>query len=195
MDETKNVTPETTETATQEHAANGQPDKPEIDVQAALVQSMANEKRYKAAVDKLSSEIADLRKKYNAKLSEDEKASIEKAEKEAEYKQYVEGLERFKAVTEYAEQFRGLGYSDEQARKAAEAQFDGDRDEVLRIQREYQVDFEKRLKAELMKSMPAPTVGNDDEVQMTKEQFKKLSYTEQVKFKNDHPTADEKLAH
>lgn len=190
MDENKNVTPEVTE-----ENGTAEQKQPEIDIQAALAQSMANEKRFKAALDRTSSELADLKKKYNAKLSEDEKASIEKAEKEAEYKAYVEGLEKFKAVTESAERFRALGYSEAQAQKAAEAQYGGDTEEVLRIQMEYQVDLEKRIKAELMKSMPAPATGNDDEVQMTKEQFRKLSYTEQLKFKMEHPTAYERLAH
>ena len=190
MDENKNVTTETTG-ATE----NTKTEHPEIDVQAALAQSMANEKRYKAALDKTSSELADLKKKYNAKLSEDEKASIEKAEREAEHKAYVEGLEKYKAVTESAAQFRRLGYSDEQAQKAAESQYSGDTDEVLRIQMAYQVELEKKIKAELMRSMPAPLTGNDEEVQMTKEQFDKLSYREQLQLKREHPTAYERLAH
>lgn len=188
MDENNNINPEATD-----ESGSAEQKQPEIDIQAALAQSMANEKRFKAALNKTSSELADLKKKYNAKLSEDEKASIEKAEQEAEHKAYVESLERFKAVTEAAARFRALGYSEAQAQKAAEAQYGGDTDEVLRIQMEYQTDLEKRIKAELMKSMPAPSTGNDDNVQITKEQFNDLSYSEQVKFKREHPTAYDRL--
>lgn len=190
MDENTKVTPDGAE-----NNGSAEQKQPEVDIQAALAQSMANEKRFKAAFDKVSSELADLKKKYNAKLSEDEKASIEKAEREAEYKQYVESLEKFKAVTESATRFRALGYSEAQAQKAAEAQYGGDTDEVLRIQMEYQVDLEKRIKAELMKSMPKPSTGQDEDVQMTKEQFNNLSYSEQLKLKKEHPTAYERLAH
>lgn len=188
MDENKNI-----ETEVKDNPGSAA-EQSQPDIQTALAQSMADAKRYKSAFDKTSSELADLKKKYTALLSDEQKASVEKAEREAEQKAYVESLEKFKAVTEAKDQYRRLGYSDELAKSAAEAQFAGDFEELARIQQGYQDELAKQIKADLMKSMPAPATGNDDSVQVTKEQFKAMSYREQVEFKRNHPTAYEKLA-
>lgn len=187
MDENKNI-----ETEVKDNPGSAA-EQSQPDIQTALAQSMADAKRYKSAFDKTSSELADLKKKYTALLSDEQKASVEKAEREAEQKAYVESLEKFKAVTEASERYRALGYSDDLAKKAAEAQFANDYEELGRIQQSYQEELKKQIKAEMMKSMPAPSTGNDDDVQMTKEQFEKLSYREQVKFKADHPTVYKKF--
>lgn len=160
---------------------------------AEMAALKAENKRLKAATDKATADASNWKKKYTATQTDAERLSMEKAEEEAKKQQELEDLRKYKAVTEAAGRYRGLGYSDELARSAAEAQFAGDFEELNRIQQSYQDELKKQIKAEMMKSMPVPSTGNDDSVQMTKEQFKALSYREQVEFKQKHPTAYEKL--
>ena len=55
---------------------------------------MTENAKLKKAQEKAASEAADYKKKYNATLSEKEKASIEKAEKEAEREERYQQLLR-----------------------------------------------------------------------------------------------------
>ena len=160
---------------------------------AKMAELIADNKRLKAAVDKATSDASNWKKKYTATQSDADRLNMEKAEEEARRKQEFEDLKKFKAVTEASDQYRRLGYSDEMAKSAAEAQFVGDFEELNRIQQSFQDDLRKQIKADMMKSMPAPATGNDDSVQMTKEQYMKLSYRDQLAFKQQHPTAYQKL--
>ncbi|MCP6003230.1 hypothetical protein NL386_37360, partial [Klebsiella pneumoniae] len=63
---------------------------PEVDVQELMTQLA----KLKRANDKLSSESAEWKKKYQATLSEQEKASEEKAEREAEREEQYQKLLR-----------------------------------------------------------------------------------------------------
>jgi len=161
---------------------------------AKMAELIAENKRYKAATDKATAEAASWKKKYAATQTDAERLSMEKAEEEAKKQEELEELRKYKAIAEATETYRGLGYSDELAKSAAEAQFAKDFVELARIQQLYQDDLKKQIKADMMRNMPAPATGNDDSVQVTKEQFKAMSYREQVEFKRNHPTAYEKLA-
>lgn len=160
---------------------------------AEMAALKAENKRLKAATDKATADASNWKKKYTATQTDAERLSMEKAEEEAQKQQELEELRKFKAVTEATDQYRSLGYSDDLAKAAAEAQFAKDFVELARIQQSFQDDLRKQIKADMMRSMPAPATGNDDSVQMTKEQFMKLSYRDQLTFKQQHPTAYQKL--
>jgi hypothetical protein len=85
------------------------------------------------------------------------------------------------------------GYSEELATKAAEAQYTGDTDELFRIQKAHMDNMEKKIRADIMKTMPAPATGNDDEVHLTQEQFDAMSYREQLELYEKHPSVYEKF--
>ncbi len=190
MDENKEniVNPETevTETETQTEMTPEQ-------WTAEMAKLIAENKRLKAATDKATAEASNWKKKYTATQSDAERLSMEKAEQEAQRQQEFEELKKFKAVTEASDRFRAIGYSDERAKAAAEAQFAGDVEELMSIQKAHQDDLEKRIKANLMKTMPAPTTGNDDTVQVTKEQLLNMSYRDQLDFKMKHPAVYQNL--
>lgn len=192
MDENKIVTPEP-EGA---EPTGGQPAGISAEeFNAKMAELLADNKRLKAAVDKATADASNWKKKFTATQSEAEQLSMEKAEREAAIQTELEALRKESQVNKFAKSFMGLGYSEEQAQKAAEAQFAGDTEELIRIQKAHQDDYAKQVRAEIMKTMPAPTTGNDDDVHMTKEQFRKLSYTEQLNLKREHPTTYDKLAH
>ncbi len=189
MDEIKtNVVDETTNTAT-----DAEPVKQTRTAEEQIAELLAETKRLKKAVDKSSADASSWKKKYMETQSESEKLSMEKAERDAAIKEELETLRRESKVNKYAKSFMSIGYSEEMATKAAEAQFDGDTDELFRIQKIYASETEKRIRADIMKSMPVPSTSNDDSIQLTQEQFDKMTYREQLKLFEEHPSVYEKF--
>lgn len=127
------------------------------------IQALMNEvARQKRAIDKLTSANADLTKKYRATLSEAEVASQEKAEREAEREEQFQSLLKENKVNKLEKNFILLGYTDEQAHKAAVAQYDGDTDTLFKVQSEVQEAVIKRHEAEWIKSRPAVQSGSPE---------------------------------
>lgn len=189
MDEIKtNVVDETTNTAT-----DAEPVKQTRTAEEQIAELLAETKRLKKAVDKSSADASSWKKKYMETQSESEKLSMEKAERDAALKEELETLRRESKVNKYAKSFMSIGYSEEMATKAAEAQFDGDTDELFRIQKIYASETEKRIRADIMKSMPVPSTSNDDSIQLTQEQFDAMTYREQLDLFEKHPSVYEKF--
>ena len=155
---------------------------------------LAENKRMKKAFDKASREAADYKKQLMATKSDAEKLSIEKAERDAALKEELEMLRKESKVNKYAKSFMACGYTEEMATKAAEAQYSGDTDELFRIQKLHTDNMAKQIRADIMKSMPAPATGNDDEVHLTQEQFDKMSYLELKDLYEKHPEIYKRFA-
>lgn len=189
MDEIKtNVAEEATTTAT-----DTEPVKQTRTAEEQIAELLAETKRLKKAVDKSSADASSWKKKYMETQSESEKLSMEKAERDAAIKEELESLRRESKVNKYAKSFMSIGYSEEMATKAAEAQFDGDTDELFRIQKIYASETEKRIRADIMKSMPVPSTSNDDSITLTQEQFDAMTYREQLDLFEKHPSVYEKF--
>lgn len=115
--------------------------------------------KLKRGLDKASSEAADYKKKYNATLSEKEQADLEKAEREAEKEEKFNQLLRENSINKLEKNFVLLGYNEEQAHKAATAQYDGNTDELFKIQSEVQQILVKAKEAEWIKNRPLVNSG------------------------------------
>ena len=116
--------------------------------------------RLKRSNDKLAKENGDLNKKYRATLSEQEVANMEKAEAEAAKEARLAELERKDKVHDLTENFMDLGYSKDLAKKAAEAQVDGDTATLFDIQQKVQDALLKAKEAEWLKSRPEINASN-----------------------------------
>lgn len=161
---------------------------------AKMAELMAENNRLRAAVNKATADASNWKKKFTATQSEAEQLSMEKAEREAAIQTELEALRKESAVNKYAKSFLAMGYSDEQAQKAAEAQFANDTDELFKIQKAFNDEYAKKVRQEIMKTMPAPSIGNDDNVQMTQAEFDAMTYSEQLKLYREHPVVYEKFA-
>lgn len=143
--------------------------------------------RYKNATSKANSEAAEWKKKHNALLSEDEKAKQENADYIAKLeKQNAELLEE-RDVAKYKTELLATGYSDELATETAKALFSGDVSTVLKNQAKFVTEQKKAVIAESVKNTPIPPTDNGNGNVLTKEQFKKMSLSEQMKVYNDTP--------
>lgn len=189
MDEIKTNVDETT-------GVEPKADEPKADTKTAeemYAELLAENKRMKKAVDKATADASDWKKKFLATQSESEKLSMEKAERDAALKEELEMLRKESKVNKFAKSFMACGYTEEMATKAAEAQYSGDTDELFRLQKLHADNMAKQIRADIMKSMPVPATGNDDDVHITQEQFDNMSYREQLELFEKHPTVYEKL--
>ena len=142
--------------------------------------------KLKKANDKATSEAASYKKQLREKQTAEEIALQEKAEKEAEREEQFQKLLRENTITKFEKNFLALGYPADLAAKEATAQCDNDTDELFSIQQTFIEAKEKAMKADWMKSMPNPPAGNDD-CPVSKEQFRKMKYSERVAFKQKYP--------
>lgn len=183
----------TNDTEVTETTDNTENSAPAKSAEEMLAELLAENKRLKKAVDKSSADASEWKKKYVATQSESEKLSMEKAERDAAIKEELEALRKESKVNKFAKSFVAMGYSEEMAVKAAEAQFSGDTEELFRLQKIHNTEMEKRIRADVMRTMPVPATGNDDGVQLTQEQFDNMSYREQLDLYKNHPTVYERF--
>ncbi len=164
MDENTNIqTPETNDAVQPETTPNATPkadDKPTTKtVEEQLQALMVENAKMKRAMDKAASEAADYKKKYNATLSEQEKASLEKAEEQAKRDERLAELEREVSVHKFTEQFLDLGYDKKSAIAAATAQVDGDIDTLFKLQKKVMDEKILAKEQELIKDIPRAKTG------------------------------------
>ena len=121
-------------------------------------------KRLKDSTTKLSGECADWKRKYQDKLTAEEKAAEQRAEDERKKDELIASLQKEKALAEYKARFTEVGYTDEQATKAAEALFDGKTDELFNLQKAHLADHDKNIRIDNMMQTPTPPAGQGTDV-------------------------------
>ena len=177
----------------QEPTQSDKPTDTKSEPQEPTVQELMVElAKVKKAQEKAASEAAEYKKKYNATLSEKEQASIEKAEKEAERESQFQELLRENKINKLEKNFVLLGYSEEQALKAATAQYDGDTDTLFKVQQEVQQSLIKKKEEEWLKSRPPINAGIGNGA-ITKEQFDSMSLAEKSKLYRENKAEYDRL--
>lgn len=139
----------------------------QLSAEEQLQQLMVENIKLKKAQEKAASEAADYKKKYNATLTDKQKADQEKAEKEAEREEQFNKLLKENTVTKYEKNFLALGYPEDLANKAAVAQYDGDTESLFKIQSDFQQKLIKEREAEWLKNRPDVQAGNDEDGEKT----------------------------
>lgn len=135
---------------------------PQLSADEQIQALMLENAKLKKAQEKAASEAADYKKKYNATLTDAQKAAQEKAEKEAERQEQFDKLLKENTVNKLSKNFLKLGYPEDKAEEAANAQYDGDTETLFRIQSEVQESLIKQKEAEWLKSRPPVTTGAGD---------------------------------
>lgn len=166
MDENTNVTTETTNDEAQVKSkaepttkADEKPTTHSANVEEQLQALMVENAKMKRAMERANSEAADYKKKYNATLSEQERASQEKAEEQARRDERLAELERENSIHRFTEQFLDLGYDKASAIEAATAQVDGDVDALFKLQKKVIDEKVLAKEQELIKDMPRAKTG------------------------------------
>ncbi len=165
------------------------PEQPEANIQD-LMNEMAKLKRQ---YDKASSEAAEFKKKYRESLSESEKASMEKAEKEAAREEEFNKLVRENNINRLEKQYLKLGYTTDEAERMAIAEADNDQELKIKIMSEVDGRKQKEFEEKFYASRPNVNVGGGTGVSISKEQFDAMDPVELTKLKRENPAEYDRL--
>lgn len=135
------------------------PVEPQLTPEEQLTRLMAEQKKMKVAFDKAASDAAEWKRKYHATLDDKTRLDLEKAEREAAFQAEFDALKKENTINKMSKSFIGMGYTEEQAIKAATAQVEGDTDELFRIQQAFLTARDKQREAEWMKTHAVAPAG------------------------------------
>ena len=155
------------------------------DVEIPADQS-AEIERLKTALSKSNTENAEWKKKHREALSEEERKAQEMADLVKQLTEQNEKLTRESNVSKHKAKFLGMGYDDALASDAAEAMADGDMEKLFSYQLKHQEAFEKKIRADALKSTPKPVPDKADGV-VTRDQIAKMPMSDRIKFYQEKP--------
>ena len=142
--------------------------------------------RLKTANSKLSSENADWKRKHREALSEEERKAQETADLLKQLQDRNAELERESGLAKHKAKFLGMGYEESLANDAAAAMVDGDMEKLFSYQQKHQEAFEKKIRADVLKSTPKPVPDKADGA-MTLDNLRKMSAQERYEFAQKNP--------
>ena len=129
----------------------------------------------KAQFDKVSSELAAVKKQLRGKMSEDEQKELDRQTEREEMEKELKDLRREKALSGYKASYLSQGYDEQLAEEAATAMVDGDMDTVFSVMKKNNINAEKAMRAKILRETPAPPADDDpDDEAKKKEEAKKL---------------------
>lgn len=143
----------------------------------------------KAQLSRANSEAADWKKKHNALLTEDERKAAENQELLESLQSEVNSLRMEKTVSAYTAAALAAGFGEDSA-KLAEALAPLPNEQasaVFGLLKANRTALEKSIKADLMRSNEKPGSVGGKETVTTKDQLMKMSFSERMKFANEHP--------
>lgn len=125
----------------------------------------------KAQFDKVSSELASVKKQLRSRMSEEEAKEAERASTFEAMQLELETMKKEKTLSNYKSNYLALGYDAQMAEDIATALSEGDMDTVFALERKWQVMSEKALRAKILKETPVPPSGDNitDELKAKKE--------------------------
>lgn len=131
-------------------------------------------KNQKGLIDKYTGEIGALKKKQNESLSEAEKKALAQEEAFAALQDKYDKLYKASVISDYTAKYIGLGYEKTLAEETAKALAEGNMEKVFANAEKFKVELEKKQKAEIAKSTPAPDAKGSSTVVKTKEDIYKI---------------------
>lgn len=140
----------------------------------------------KEQFDKTSSELAAKKKELLEKMSADEAQKQQEKELRENMQKELEALKRENLISKNKANYIGLGYDDVLAGETAKALADGNLDKVFANQKKHLEAFEKKIKADILKSTPRP-VSDGESKTMTLDAFKKMGIVQRAEFARTHP--------
>lgn len=140
----------------------------------------------KAVFDNTASELAKIKKQLREKLTADEAAEAERAERDAAIEEELKTLRREKTVSTHKASFLALGYDEALAASAAEAMADGKIDAVFAAIGKNLDAVKKAAQTQALDGTYRPPAGEGGGA-MTLESLRKLSPAERYKFAQENP--------
>ena len=119
----------------------------------------AENAKLKASLSKANTEAAEYKRKLNEKLSEQEKAEAERAEKEKSMQEELQTLRAEKRVSVYTNKLVEAGYDVATAKTMAANLPDGIGEDYFTSQKTFLENTKKQFEADSLKKQPSLTDG------------------------------------
>ena len=157
-------------------------------LEAKIKQLESENGKLKQSVTNASADASEWKKKYNSKLSEEEKAKEQQESATAAMQKELEDLRNERNIAKYTAALSGsdIGMDAKTASAVAEALNTGDTDKVFDGIRKFIASHDKALAEKAMLNNPTLPGGNSTKT-VTKEEFRNMGYREMVQFKAEHP--------
>lgn len=163
------------------------PQEPQVDYKALYEKAQ----RDNANLDKYNK---DLKAKYQAKLTDEEKQRAEIAERETYYKSLERELSVSKIKSSLSGRVSDTKILDEISSKFADGNTLDALDILNKFENERESNLRKSIEQELLAKNPTPPPQNDNNGEVTKEQFNKMTVAERMELKNKNPELYKKYA-
>lgn len=163
------------------------------DTSTELAKLRAEIAKQKAALDKATKEAGDAKKALRAKQSAEEIAAEEKRIADEARDNELQELRKRFAVAESSKKIMSFVGDESVSNTVADFLYGAaDVDGAIDALNKAWIAKEKKLRAEFGR-LPAPGVGSTDGNTTTIEQLNAMTYTERIKFANEHPDEYERL--
>lgn len=113
----------------------------------------------KETFDKTASELAALKKSSSTQLTEEQKKAQAANDKLTNLETELAALKKDKTISEYKAKYLAQGYAEDLAEDTAKAMADGDTAKVFANQQKFLSEYEKKLKADMLKGTSRPAAG------------------------------------
>ena len=174
------------ETSTQETKSEQKVDTAALEAKIKALE--AENGKLKNSVTNASADASEWKKKYQSKLTEEEKTKQEQESAYAAMQEKVTALESERNIANYTAVLGAsdIGMDAETAKTVAEALNAGETDKVFDGIRKFIASHDKAMAEKAMLNNPK-LPGGDSTKTVTREEFNNMGYREMVAFKNEHP--------
>ena len=155
----------------------------------ARIKALESERdKLKQSVTNASADASEWKKKYQGKLSEEDKAREEQEAANAAMQKELENLRAERDIASYTGTLTApdIGMDAEIAKTVATSMHEGNMVSVIDGIRKFIVSHDKAMAEKAMLNNPTLPGGSSTKT-VTKEEFDKMGYTEMLAFYNEHP--------
>lgn len=133
----------------------------------------------KSDFDKTSSELADMKRKYNAMLSEDEQKKQAHEEEMENLRKKVASMELETKLADFKANYISMGYDEALATDTAQAMIDGNMVQVFSNMKKFLDAHDKAVEAKMIAEAPRPSGGGakTEPTPKTREQIEAIEDT------------------
>ena len=186
MDNELKNTEETTEKTTNQNSESDTVDLKELQLKVKALE--AENGKLKQSVTNASADASSWKKKYQEKLSDEDKAKEQQDEATAAMQKELEDLRKERNIARYTGTLvaQDIGMDSNTAKAVAEALNAGETDKVFDGIRQFIKAHDKSLRESALKNNQTLPGGSVDKT-VSKEEFDNMSLSEMMAFKAEHP--------
>ena len=155
-------------------------------LEARIKQLESENGKLRQAQTNASADASEWKKKYQAKLSDEDKAKEEQEAANAALQKELDELRMERNIANHKAQFVSIGFEEALAEESAKALNEGNTAKVFDGIRKFIASHDKAMAEKAMLNNPTLPGGNSTKT-VTKDEFMKMGYREMQAFHDEHP--------